>query len=257
VTVTFVTLSCAGECALVQAVASGGNPPYSFAWDDGSTAAMRQVCPSPTSVYGVKVSDTGTKGELGHPEESVHLPLTAKVLSSCADGGALCEGGAPVTSVPGLPETLAIDTTGPVNYFAGGAALPAGRYRIEYVDGCMQYGQDIQNATQWGWTIHTGDLPINPALSGMDYSGDCVMVGASTTDVVSVVPGTTNPPPGIASYADCVSANKAMDTPIDFDFAGGKLGLFVEDGLPGDDTGGQAMGGVSPTWKLSLLSGCP
>jgi hypothetical protein len=57
-------------------------------------------------------------------------------------------------------------------------------------------------------------------------------------------------------YADCVAANRAMDTPVDFDFAGGKLGVFNEDRFPNDDLGGESDGGVSPTWKLSALSTC-
>src|SRR5689334_12907684 len=35
-TVTFITLACAGACADVLAVASGGNEPYSMTWEDGS-----------------------------------------------------------------------------------------------------------------------------------------------------------------------------------------------------------------------------
>jgi hypothetical protein len=30
----------------VEAVATGGQPLYTFAWDDGSTSASRQVCPA-------------------------------------------------------------------------------------------------------------------------------------------------------------------------------------------------------------------
>jgi hypothetical protein len=86
VTVTIVTLSCAGDCASVEAVATGGHPPYAFAWDDGSTNPSRQVCPASNTVYAVKVSDTGTAGEFPRPSESVRVPLTANVLA-CPDGG--------------------------------------------------------------------------------------------------------------------------------------------------------------------------
>ena len=41
VTVKFIPLSCSGDCATVEAVGTGGYPPYTFKWDDGSTSAMR------------------------------------------------------------------------------------------------------------------------------------------------------------------------------------------------------------------------
>jgi hypothetical protein len=91
VTVTFVTLSCANACATVKAVASGGDPPYTFSWDDGSTSATRQVCPASSTVYSVKATDTGSAGEFPRPAATVQVPLTANVLA-CPDGG-LVDGG--------------------------------------------------------------------------------------------------------------------------------------------------------------------
>ena len=57
VAVKLITLSCAGECATVQAVGTGGNPPYSFAWENGSTNPVRQVCPSSSVTLNGAVSD--------------------------------------------------------------------------------------------------------------------------------------------------------------------------------------------------------
>lgn len=96
VAVTILTLSCAGDCADVEAVPTGGHPPYAFAWDDGSTSATRRVCPKSTTNYHVKVTDTAITGEFARPSESVQVPLTADVLA-CPDGaappGALGDGG--------------------------------------------------------------------------------------------------------------------------------------------------------------------
>ncbi len=86
IVVTFVTLSCSNACATVEAVASGGNPPYRFAWDDGSTSATLTACPTSTKSYGVTVSDTGMTGELARPPETARASLTAKVIA-CPDGG--------------------------------------------------------------------------------------------------------------------------------------------------------------------------
>jgi hypothetical protein len=101
VAVSIITLSCAGDCAEVEAVPTGGHPPYTFAWDDGSTNATRRVCPTATTNYHVKVTDTGSTGELAQPSESVQVPLTADVLAcpdgsaSPVDGGCSSSGGPP------------------------------------------------------------------------------------------------------------------------------------------------------------------
>jgi hypothetical protein len=87
IAVTFVTLSCTEGCATVNAVGTGGYPPYTFKWDDGSTNATRQVCPTASTNYDVKVTDTGRSGELARSAESVDVPLSAKVIA-CPDSGA-------------------------------------------------------------------------------------------------------------------------------------------------------------------------
>lgn len=86
VSVSFVTLSCADRCADVVAVATGGQPPYAYAWDDGTTSASRQVCPTADTNYELTVTDTATTGEFVTPAETVHVPLTADVIA-CPDSG--------------------------------------------------------------------------------------------------------------------------------------------------------------------------
>jgi hypothetical protein len=91
VTVTLITLTCSGSCADVEAVASGGTPPYTFAWDDGSTSPTRHVCPTSSTRYHVTVTDTGRTGELAQAAQHVQAAVTADVLA-CPDGG-VSEGG--------------------------------------------------------------------------------------------------------------------------------------------------------------------
>jgi hypothetical protein len=98
VTVTFVTLHCAGDCADVQAIASGGNPPYSYAWDDGPAGAARHLCPASNTTYRVKVTDAGRSGEFPQPPSTVSVPLPAYVLA-CTDGGPPADGCDSVTNV--------------------------------------------------------------------------------------------------------------------------------------------------------------
>jgi hypothetical protein len=87
VAVKFITLSCAGDCATVQAVGTGGYPPYAYAWEDGSTNPVRRVCPASDASYSVKVTDAGQTGEIPRPPQTAKASVTANVLE-CDDGGA-------------------------------------------------------------------------------------------------------------------------------------------------------------------------
>jgi hypothetical protein len=87
VTVTFVTLTCAAGCADVEAVATGGNPPYSYAWTDGARGATRHLCPTSTTGYSVNVTDSGSSGEFAKAAQTVKATLEANVVA-CPDGGA-------------------------------------------------------------------------------------------------------------------------------------------------------------------------
>ena len=71
--VTVVTLGCAGSCVDVEAVATGGSPPYAFTWEDGSTGPTRHLCPSSTTEYSVTVTDTATAGSSG-PLRTPRMP---------------------------------------------------------------------------------------------------------------------------------------------------------------------------------------
>jgi hypothetical protein len=107
-----------------------------------------------------------------------------------------------------------LDLFGQVTYFANGQDLPAGRYRVTYVDGCMKY-----NAFQ-SWKVHQN--------VGLGPDG-WYLVGASKSDRVTLLPGlATDLFSSYASFEDCVSANKAVP-PKEFDFAGGKLGIALND----------------------------
>jgi hypothetical protein len=97
IAVTFVTLSCSDACATVEAVATGGNAPYKFSWDDGSVGAVRKVCPTSTTSYTVTATDTGMSGEVVRAPETARAFLTAKVIA-CPDGGS--PGDASVPSAP-------------------------------------------------------------------------------------------------------------------------------------------------------------
>ena len=66
-----------------------------------------------------------------------------------------------------------------------------------------------------------------------------------------MLPGTI----GISTFTDfeaCVAANAVL-APIDFEFGGGKLGVWLADNNYGDNVAG--LDGRNPIWKLTLLDG--
>jgi hypothetical protein len=238
VTVNFVTLTCADRCATLQAVATGGQPPYSFAWDDGSTSATRTFCPATDTTYRVTVHDTGKAGELGHAQQTAVATLAADVVA-CPDAGALADAGE--AGDPGAcnPDATAGITITPdilanvPSWFEGGASLPAGRYRIAWVDGCIRYDPTI-----YFWTVNGA------------FNFEYWIIGATTSDLIQVAPGLSSIA-GDANYSDCVTASRGQY--VDVDFAGGKLGIYNNDFKPADNTASPT--GVNPTWTLQRI--CP
>jgi hypothetical protein len=129
--------------------------------------------------------------------------------------------------------------------FAGGADLPAGSYRIEYVDGCHKYAP-----TAW-WSVHaraTGDASwwLVDAASGAEL----VMLPGT----VGLLPGTGGPGDnGFELFADCVAANLALD-PIVYDHGGGALGIHLSDIDYRDNLSGED--GRNPAWRLVYPGRC-
>jgi hypothetical protein len=246
---------CPGQCTTLTAQATGGTPPYTFRWGDGADAgdgATATVCPASTGTFTVTASDGSmTSSETPGSTLSGAASVTVTVSPSCADAAAspgdagTCSPDAAASGpAAALPEVLMLDVTGPPKYFGGGAAFPPGRYRVEYVDGCMMWGPATGG---FGWSVGEG-LTVGVLVE------ECILVGDTSANIVGILPGIEGS--GVPKYADCVAASKKLP-PLDFDFAGGKLGIFNNDTVQFDDVGGESQGGTSPTWRLSLLSACP
>jgi len=282
-----LTVQCPGDCADIEAAAHGGGAPYSFKWEDGSASAKRHVCPVASGTYSVEVSDTVINAaEFGSAAQTATAELTTRVLS-CTDAGAPDSGapdtgapdsGAPDTGAPPvdlcraepapacklgtgivLPEDVTVDVQGAtVHYYGGGAALPAGRYRLSYVDGCLTFGGGPSDGLGIGWTINgQTDAPglFNCFLVGDD--GAPFLVAPGTVGAL-VGPDRSAAQGAFATCAECVAANCNV-APVDFDFKGGKLGVARDAGGIGaiDDLGGESEGGRSPTYRLTRLDACP
>lgn len=258
--------ACDETCVDITAAVSGGNAPYHYLWDDGSTGAARHACFDTKLDFSVQVSDTAVVAqEFAHPmmtamahgsvvrmacpaAEDDAGPATNSSVMCHPDTGPVCDLG----SGHSLPEDVTVDVPGATaRYFAGGTELPAGHYRLAYVDGCNTYGIGCD------WTIHGSKA--SPGLES------CFLV--SNDQVLGLTPGTVgvyasdDPTIGgaFATYQECVAAN-CSDPALDFMFAGGKFGVQRDGGgVLGaiDDAGGESVGGRSPTFRLIRLDPCP
>ncbi len=81
------TTLCPGDCVTLTAQASGTDAPVTLTWDDGSTGALRQVCPTTSGAYVVVASTGGTqRGELPTAGMVAHASATVMVGASCGAG---------------------------------------------------------------------------------------------------------------------------------------------------------------------------
>jgi hypothetical protein len=263
--ITQVDLPCGTDCVDVEAVAHGGTAPYHFQWTDGSSDAVRHLCPGKSTTFSVSATDTAVQAsEFGHGARTKNVVLIVQKLG-CVDAAVSPIAAAPDAGTPTmcllppsppcdlgggnvLPEDVTVDVPGATTvYFAHGAMLPAGRYRISYVDGCNTYGIGV------GWTVH--------AAKGDPGTGNCSIVGDNGPFLLT--PGTELWPEtgdGEAqTYPECVTFNCKL-APVDFDFPGGKLGVLRDGGTALgaiDDATGAEAGGRSPTFRLTRLDACP
>ena len=199
-------------------------------------------------------ANAGSAGEASAGESAGgtgnQLPQGGAALGGATSGagaGGASEAGAGGDATCDLGEVSSAGTNqnlnlfGTVVYFSDGAALPAGHYRITFVDGCMKY------ASSQDWTIHAY-ADANP--DGWWFVGD------TTAQKIVVPPGTVGYAVANGAYATfdaCVAANLAL-APKEFDFAGGKLGVWLQDDNYGDNLAG--VDNRNPKWKLTLLGAC-
>jgi hypothetical protein len=215
--VKFIALDCAGDCATVEAVGVGGYPPYTFAWDDGSNIPTRKVCPTSSTDYSVKVTDTGNVGESSRPPDTATASLTADVLncpdassSACGDAGS--PGGGvrsghyvgtvycpPEGGVINAPTTDGGDSSGmlTLDLSVNGTAVGGSLYFIWSIGGAIAWQADLAGAlecpagdlqatwenAQWGLpsTGPDGGMTIVPTGTGTGSITAATMSGAPDT----------------------------------------------------------------------------
>ncbi|HEY2367236.1 MAG TPA: hypothetical protein VGH87_12660, partial [Polyangiaceae bacterium] len=187
-------------------------------------------------------SETHFGDDAGGSDASTQQDVT--VASDASDGGptfgdssfdANADASCGFGSAGSFATQASLDLFGQTVFFADGGALPAGHYSIAYVDGCMMYSNQNQ-----GWTVNA-------------FTGDrWYLVDGANKQILSP-PGTYGyiiDAGAYAVFADCVSANLQQDTPAEFDYDGGKLGLWLSDNPYSDNVAGE--NGRNPKWALTL-----
>jgi hypothetical protein len=153
-----------------------------------------------------------------------------------------------------------LDLFGEVAYIYDGGALPAGRYRATYIDGCMKY-----STTGHPWTVNNSPDDAGPGTGGwhlvvpgtpsvgMDGGAGTISAAPGTVEVAKL-PG-TNLANGADTFAACELGNRIVNRPREFYFTGGKLGIWLRDYPYSDNVAGE--GGKNPRWNITLLGSCP
>lgn len=144
---------------------------------------------------------------------------------------------APASCAIGTAQNSATSGTlnlfGEVVYFNDGAALPTGTYEAAYLGGCMKY------ASSQGWAVHAYPEP----------SLGWYVVGETNATRLAHLPGAV----GYDKYPvfdDCVAAGLLVP-PVQFQHAGGKIGVWLYDSAYSDNVAGP--NGMNPKWKLTQL----
>jgi hypothetical protein len=247
--VSIVTLTCANGCADVVAVASGGNPPYSFAWDDGATGAARHVCPTSSRSYSVTVTDTGTSGELARAAQSTQASVTASVIA-CPDGGGPGDAGGGVDAGPGA-KLASVTVPGTADVWLAGQ--PSGASIADTTYGST--ASDVAPANSpVEVPVAAGSTLTFSATGATSYTGGFCSAPPDGGCIITVSSGPLNGISGVQAPGDALlgvftgAGAPGGTSPAALNFGGGNITFatlsplldqvfFIGDGLTGNGSG--------------------
>jgi hypothetical protein len=229
--VSFVTLSCSGGCATVQAVATGGNAPYSYTWEDGSTNPTRQVCPTDSTSYSVTVTDTPTSGEFAQLAQTAQASLTANVLA-CPDGGSADGGVAPTV----YWATWSQVTPGASGTAAGTLSPPQGDVQISYAGEVDSESAATGGTTLSGW----GPVTFTPAST---FESATVGNGPPATGMIALA--------GTGTGTETITFSKPVKDLLVAVLSGATLEFDFDAPTTLLSSGKYVLGGLSMTGSVS------
>jgi hypothetical protein len=197
----------------------------------GAACSSKKATPVDGAAPSDAHTDTGTDGAGGNKDAATKETGTKDAGTTdagpgCTFGQAASQATATDLNLFGTPE-----------YFNNGQPIPAGTYRLTYLDGCMKYGSGQ------GWTV-------NAYANGSD---GWWLVGATTSDKILVLPGTVGYAPDAGAFSDfasCVAAS-LLSPPVTFTHTGGVLGIWLQDSPYSDNTAGEDD--RNPSWRLDGL----
>jgi hypothetical protein len=191
----------------------------------------------PTPVDGAAPSDahTDTGTDVAGTKDAATTKNDAATKTDAAkDAGPSCAFGQASSQATATD----LDLFGTPAYFNDDQPIPAGTYRLTYLDGCMKYGSGQ------GWTV-------NAYADGRD---GWWLVGATTSDKILVLPGTIGYAPDAGAFSDfasCVAAS-LLSPPVTFTHTGGVLGIWLQDSPYSDNTAGE--NDRNPSWRLDGIA---
>ena len=199
------------------------------------------LLPQPDVVADLAPVDTGHVDQVSVDAGSDlagDAPADGSADSQADEGGGDAGAGCSLGEATSEASATNLSLFGTPVFFNGGASIPAGKYVISYVDGCMKYGSGQ------GWTVNA-------------YNGGCCSwwrIGESVSEQKAVLPGTIGYAAGqgaFANFEDCVTASRQAPAQV-FDHPGGKIGVWLKDSPYSDNAAGEM--GRNPKWRLSYAT---
>lgn len=187
-------------------------------------------------------------------ETTVTLDPATFQVAPCDEPNIPCNIGSQVIATQGDDPSVG----NVINPFNNGQPLPAGNYRVTYIDGCMKYNYNQwwavnarENANRW-FVVADGDRSARvaklPGSIGYSANGGCPRDN---------LPNCTGDINGFETYAECVADNKAAAATnyVEFSLASPTvIGSWLADNPYSDNVSGSSVGGIGPIWKLEALN---
>lgn len=158
-----IVLAC-GECVDVEAVAYGGNPPFTIAWDDGTTQTTRRVCADAPRSLSVRVSDTPIQTPEFNAEAQTATATIDTHAVMCGEDGACKQGPGPQTPASG-------SYVGTGTYVCDNDANAQTAALINHLQVALDFAIDTNAAQQtghmflqWGLVVIVGQGKLSGAL---------------------------------------------------------------------------------------------